>query len=352
MTLLSRRGVQLLGVLLFAPIFMLVFSTSENDDFLITEPAPKYLANLLTGVENDAVQFQKVGNGLWVYSAHIDKDCHLAVRGHDCVTSLALYKGSLEEEELSCYFMEKSKNKVTAVYGYNLVEANVSVHQVEIYANTLWKISCSGNFQPSLESVRLVRDQDVATVKVEKAPEKEEKQVLGICLAGVLWSSGGSEGANDLISFLEYYREAGAQGVFIYALPQVREVALVLDYYIALGFVKVMEWDFPSELLASPSLVYHGQNLLLHDCMYRSRGHYEFVVYTDLDERVIPSRPNMSLAQLVKMIDIEGISSFGLLVTFYLSTWKANLPRVRELYKGRERIPNIREAVFTEKEKG
>ena len=32
---------------------------------------------------------------------------------------------------------------------------------------------------------------------------------------------------------------------------------------------KVMEWDFPSELLASPSLVYHGQNLLLHDCMYR-----------------------------------------------------------------------------------
>ena len=39
-----------------------VFSTSENDDFLITEPAPKYLANLLTGVENDAVQFQKVRN--------------------------------------------------------------------------------------------------------------------------------------------------------------------------------------------------------------------------------------------------------------------------------------------------
>ena len=76
------------------------------------------------------------------------------------------------------------------MYGYNLVEANVSVHQVEIYANTLWKISCSGNFQPSLESVRLVRDQDVATVKVERAPEKEQKQVLGVCLAGVLWSSG------------------------------------------------------------------------------------------------------------------------------------------------------------------
>ena len=62
-----------------------------------------------------------------------------AVRGHDCVTILALYKGSLQEEvmlntvtvmeidfgiyniaphkppiqELSCYFMEKSKNKVT-----------------------------------------------------------------------------------------------------------------------------------------------------------------------------------------------------------------------------------------------
>lgn len=39
-----------------------VFSTSENNDFLITEPAPKFLANLLTGVENDAVPFQKVQN--------------------------------------------------------------------------------------------------------------------------------------------------------------------------------------------------------------------------------------------------------------------------------------------------
>ena len=203
---------------------------------------------------------------------------------------------------------------------------------------------------------------------------------------------GGSEGANDLISFLEYYREAGAQ-VDIINMNENHNIIEIMIFFLkywvssefgfspvfsnpllgsihlrsssstrsglgarllhCFGFCtgavinlhkllestrppKVMEWDFPSELLASPSLVYHGQNLLLHDCMYRwmpknsncswkktcndipylvifffktpscsksfpffrSRGHYEFVVYTDLDERVIPSRPNMRSAYL------------------------------------------------------
>ena len=91
---------------------------------------------------------------------------------------------------------------------------------------------------------------------------------------------------------------------------------------------QVVEWDIPPELLKSPSLVYLGQNLLLHDCLHRchlrwmprgwlsfwkfqvvsihtyiifvndqtyirSRDQYEFVVFSDLDERVLPARANI-----------------------------------------------------------
>ena len=42
-----------------------------------------------------------------------------------------------------------------------------------------------------------------------------------------------------------------------------------------------------------------------------------------------------SLAQLVKMIDIEGISSFGLLVTFYLSIWK--VPKIKWFTEGAQK---------------
>ena len=74
-----------------------------------------------------------------------------------------------------------------------LSTGNVSVHQFEIYANTLWKISCSGDVPATVNGVKLFRgeNEDEATVGVRKTLKKRDKQVLGICLAGVLWSSGG-----------------------------------------------------------------------------------------------------------------------------------------------------------------
>ena len=84
-----------------------------------------------------------------------------------------------------------------------------------------------------------------------------------------------------------------------------------------------------------------------------------------------------SLVELIKEVDDGGSSSFGILVTFYLSIWKvfssfwilfkgiqkkiqknikiikkqASMERLRVLYMGRETIPDIREAVFTNREK-
>ena len=72
---------------------------------------------------------------------------------------------------------------------------NASVHQFEIYSNTLWKISCSaGEVRPTVDSVRLIRDEDKEViVRIQNtAKKKRDKEVLGVCLAGVLWSSGGS----------------------------------------------------------------------------------------------------------------------------------------------------------------
>jgi len=45
-----------------------------------------------------------------------------------------------------------------------------------------------------VDAVKLIRDQeDEAIVRVvNTANKKKDKHVLGVCLAGVLWSSGGS----------------------------------------------------------------------------------------------------------------------------------------------------------------
>jgi len=358
MTLLGRRGIQILGVLIFAPILILVFKEPDNQENAISEPGPLYIADLLTTNDNLQInKFQKVGNGVWVYSAYLDDDCPKGGTDSTCVTILALSEYNLKAKDWDCHLMESGLVSVAGTgqereHGRSSRQGNASVHHYQLYSDTLWKISCSGEVPETVDAVKLIRDQDEVIVRVvNTAKKKKGKQVLGVCLAGVLWSSGGSEGANDLISFFEFYREAGAKGVIMYALPQTREVAIVLDYYISLGFVEVVEWDIPSDLLKSSSLVYLGQNILLQDCLHRSRNQYEYVVYSDLDERVLPTRPNTSLIELIEEVDDSGTSSFAVLVTFYLSIWKASMERLRVLYKGRERIPNIREATFTQREK-
>ena len=34
---------------------------------------------------------------------------------------------------------------------------------------------------------------------------------------------------------------------------------------------------------------YYGQNLLLHDCLYRSRDLFNFTLFSDLDETIVPA---------------------------------------------------------------
>ena len=80
------------------------------------------------------------------------------------------------------------------------------------------------------------------------------------------------------------------------ALHQVRKV---LHHYQSLGVLTVHPWKFPlpnskfryiqhwgwSQHVSR----YYGQNLLLHDCLYRSRDLFNFTLFSDLDETIVPA---------------------------------------------------------------
>ena len=97
-------------------------------------------------------------------------------------------------KDWDCHLMESSMVSVAGTgqereHGRSR-QGNASVRQFKIYSNTLWKISCSGEVPETVDAVKLIRDQDEVIVRVVNSAEKKNKQVLGVCLAGVLWSSG------------------------------------------------------------------------------------------------------------------------------------------------------------------
>ena len=92
---------------------------------------------------------------------------------------------------------------------------------------------------------------------------------------------------------------------------------------------------------------------------FRNRGLYEYLVYSDLDERLLPSK-NSSILHLLRQLDSPDISAFRVSHTFYPDrfvfirtivvhnfvnlSWKLEPKKLASVYPGWPRIPAMREA--------
>ena len=83
----------------------------------------------------------------------------------------------------------------------------------------------------------------------------------------------------------------------------------VLQYYEAHGVLQMIPWQWPLSnkqfrflkyvhlsifnfeifpRIQQSFVRYYGQNLLLHDCLHRSRHRNNFTIFTDMDENILP----------------------------------------------------------------
>merc|ERR1711971_874802 len=89
-----------------------------------------------------------------------------------------------------------------------------------------------------------------------KTAHRGKTHNLGLCLAGPLWGKGNP---TDLISFVEFYRELGVEGITVYKETNDFDISRVLAHYRREGFVREIAWDWSEPL---PALLdYHGQSL-------------------------------------------------------------------------------------------
>ena len=73
-----------------------------------------------------------------------------------------------------------------------------------------------------------------------------------------------------LLSFLVSQQLLGVEKVFLYyktTPPQDRNILAVLEMFQVSGFLQVTPWNWN---FGKKDFRYHGQNLAMHDCLYRS----------------------------------------------------------------------------------
>lgn len=103
--------------------------------------------------------------------------------------------------------------------------------------------------------------------------------------------------ATELTEMIELNRILGADKIAFYNYSSGADVHKILDYYAHRGLVDVIPWPVPVPVNTwpldpniRPEVHYFAQVLALNDCLYRYMFTSKYIVFTDLDEFIIPRR--------------------------------------------------------------
>jgi hypothetical protein len=281
----------------------------------------------------------QISGTIWLYSAFLEN-----IRYSDnvtVVTVLGIADDAIKKQTFEC--------RIELTAGES-VEAAVTVVKIEDKYRLkydLWKVLCKASVVLKTRPVRVtISSNNSEPVTIPVAREQEFVGQVGCCLAGPLWRDGlGDKGVMDLIGWVEFQRLLGVEKILVYAMRQWGELREVLDHYIREGVMEVTEWNFP---ISNTYFRYFGQNLIINDCLYRSRDMFNYTIFIDLDETFVPALHD-NLTDLLQNLTESKVSAFGLTNRFHHTHWKVPHSSLQSLYPSLTRIPDIQQVVLTHK---
>ena len=238
--------------------------------------------------------------GMFVFSAYLDirENHYYGERG---VVALAVQKS---EQTLYCFLTDKSGHtmcledpvrkvimkKAHRLYKYqhyfyicNLPSSAILPKFVSFSSN----ISCQETSPP------------IPVTQVHNVTNSSKE--FGVCIESPLFSI---EDAQFIIQIIEMNRILGAEWFTFYIQSASQAVMRVLEDYSREGVVDVVMSTIPNI-----SVHYYGQQVLIQDCGYRNMYKVRYMIYTDLDELIVPQK-HQNWSQMIMEIDRKSIGGF------------------------------------------
>jgi len=178
----------------------------------------------------------------------------------------------------------------------------------------LWQMTCTFH-RPMLlgENIQVI-DSNGTSVSLPIERTSEMKGLLGACLGGPVR---GNIKPTDVIGWMELNLLLGVSFTIVYFMEVSLQVMRVLQYYEAHGLLQMIPWQWP---LTNKQFRYYGQNLLLHDCLHRSRHTNNFTIFTDMDEHIVPVNAT-DLTALMNRQDVR-VAGWRVRNRFHHTHWR------------------------------
>ncbi|XP_074651120.1 beta-1,4-galactosyltransferase galt-1-like [Tubulanus polymorphus] len=131
------------------------------------------------------------------------------------------------------------------------------------------------------------REKDnLAWVKVTETEARTDVKLkdFGLCIL----PPEGFESVGQILEVMELNRILGADLILLYdqAWRKTDQIVLALQHYLKSGILDIVDWHLPLD--AHDKFHRHGQTVFLNDCLYRLKNKVKYVVYTDVDEFLVP----------------------------------------------------------------
>ena len=124
---------------------------------------------------------------------------------------------------------------------------------------------------------------------------------FGVCIESPLFNM---KDVQFIIQTIEMNRILGAEWFTFYVHNASQAVMRVLQDYSKEGVVEVVMSTIPNISVHS-----YGQQVFLQDCAYRNMYKVRHLVYTDLDEIIVPQK-DQNWSQMITAMDRKSIGSF------------------------------------------
>lgn len=127
--------------------------------------------------------------------------------------------------------------------------------------------------------------------------KNSQKQKFGLCLPPIF----GDISLSLLIQFIELSKILGASHLTFYIYDITDAVEKLLMFYKEKGEVTLVDWRL-SPQINEREIWYHGQLLAIQDCLYRHMADFEYLLFVDLDEFLLPAN-NYTWSDMVHSLE-------------------------------------------------
>lgn len=128
----------------------------------------------------------------------------------------------------------------------------------------------------------------------------------------------------ELIETVEVNKLFGANKFAFYNHSTGPETEIGLGHYKTEGLADIIQWNVPVRVdgqESSPEIHYFAQLAMLNDCLYRYRYTSMFIVFTDLDEIVVPRQHTSWIDMIQNITAHQKFAAFSFPCTFFRKDW-------------------------------